>query len=522
MTTMNQFAQSLSDREFPVSWSNNFANYGLPLPLFAHQLPAYLGAVLILLGFSTTLSYNLIMFFGVAFSSFLFYLFLRQYFSKTDSLVAVILMNYFPYRIINIYIRGGLPEVLASSVFPLLLISIYQLNVKKQFSGLVLLTISLLLLALCHPMILVIYSIPLFFYFLATVNKKFLVKNSLRAILFSILGVGISAYYLLPLLVEMKYFYQGLSQNSVSLDNFLRLENFFSPNWYYFLTHPGPRGNFIKFGLIEAITLVVAMLLMILALIKNSKKTILFLKNHLVLIGWIISTFLTIFLLIPISFSLYQIRFLREIQYPWRFLSVIQFSLPFIFIYTLNLLKIKCKNLILFGLVLLILIARTSQLYGKNYIANIEDSYHFTQANLHSSNLNTIWSGRADDYPKKEKQLEVIEGNAVIKNEQLKNASRTFTLSAISDVRVIDYTFYFPGWVVKSNGQPVEIEFQDPEFRGLITYRLPEGNHNIEVSYKPTKIRLFSRIISMISLFIFLGAVLFLNKKLLHKKSFTK
>lgn len=512
MTTMNQFAQSLLDGEFPVSWSNNFANYGLPLPLFAHQLPAYLGAVLILLGLSTSLSYNLIMFFGVAFSSFLFYLFLRNYFSKIDSLVGVIVMNYFPYRIINIYIRGGLPEILASGIFPLLLLSIYKFNVKKQFSGLVLLTISILLLALCHPMMLVIYSIPSIIYFLVTINKNDFVKNSLQAILFAILGVGMSTYYLLPLLTEMKYFYQGLTQNAVSIDNFLRLENFLNPYWYYFLTHPGPRGNFIKFGLIETISLAVVSLIFFLLLINNSNNLKLFIKKHLVFIGWIVSALVTIFLLIPISFPLYKFKLLREIQYPWRFLSVIQFSLPFVLIYTLNLLKLKSKYLLLFKLVLLILFSRTPQLYGKNYIEKIEDSYYFTQANLHSSNLNTIWSGKTDDYPKKDKQLEIIEGDAVIENVQLKNASRNFTLLATSDVRIVDYTFYFPGWTVKNNDQPVEIEFQDPELRGLITYRLPKGNHHIEASYQPTRVRLFSRIISLISTFLFMAVALVLKR----------
>ena len=78
MTTMNQFAQSLSDKEFPVTWSNNFANYGIPLPLFAHQLPAYLGAILILLGFSTEMSYIVIVVSAVILSGALFYIFFKR------------------------------------------------------------------------------------------------------------------------------------------------------------------------------------------------------------------------------------------------------------------------------------------------------------------------------------------------------------------------------------------------------------------------------------------------------------
>ena len=75
MTTMNQFAQGLRDGEFPVTWSNNFANFGLPLPLFAHQVPAYLGAFLILLGTSTETAYIVLVVLSLILTNIFFYLF---------------------------------------------------------------------------------------------------------------------------------------------------------------------------------------------------------------------------------------------------------------------------------------------------------------------------------------------------------------------------------------------------------------------------------------------------------------
>jgi len=523
MTTMAQFSQALKEGEFPVSWSNNFANYGLPLPLFAHQLPAYLGALLIIAGFSVTTSYNILMFLGVLVGNLLYFYFLRRYFTSIHSLFATVIMNFFPYRIINVYIRGGLPEILASAIFPLLLISIYKINVERRVSGLFLLALSVLLLSLCHPMMLIIYSFPSLLYYLSTINKKNFSKKLIITILFAFVGVGISLYYLMPLMMEMKYFYHGLDKAPIKLSHFLGINNFINPNWYYYLTHPGPRGNFIKLGLYETSLIVSSIVAITFLIIKNSIKLTTFLKNNLVFAGFFLSTLIAILLVLPVMAPIFSLPILRSLQYPWRFLSVIQFTLPFIILYLFKLCLKKHLNAYLFGLVLLILIFRVPQLYGKNFVNNVESSYFFTQTNLHSSSLNTIWSGNTEDYPKKTTQLEVIEGKGIISNELLKNSSRRFSVISETDLRIVDYTFYFPGWNVKSNGQPVEIEFQDPEYRGLITYRLPKGEHLVEVVYRPTKIRLISRVISLISVFaLIVLSVIGYKTSLLHKEGFTK
>jgi len=243
MTTMAQFANALKDGGFPVTWANNFANYGLPLPIFAHQLPAYLGALFILFGFSVVGAYNLTLFLAVLLSSLFFYIFARKYAKANIALVATILMNFVPYRIANIYIRGGLPEILASVFYPLILLSIYQFNKKKKKIALVLIALAVFLLAITHPMMLLIFAIPLTIYFLATLEKKQWQKKILLALSAVVLGVFSAAYYLIPLNVEIRYFYQGAVESQINSEQFLNLTNFLSSDWYYFYAHPGPRGN---------------------------------------------------------------------------------------------------------------------------------------------------------------------------------------------------------------------------------------------------------------------------------------
>lgn len=103
VSTMSQYWQALSDGEFPVRWSNNFANFGLPLPLIAHQIPAYLGAIIIGLGFSPIASYNSVLFIGVFIGNLLFYLYLKRHFNNELTMTGMVVYAFFAYRIVNIY-----------------------------------------------------------------------------------------------------------------------------------------------------------------------------------------------------------------------------------------------------------------------------------------------------------------------------------------------------------------------------------------------------------------------------------
>ena len=497
---MSQFWQALSDGEFPVSWSNNFANYGIPLPLFAHQVPNYLGALLIGLGAGVVSAYNIVMFAGVFGSGLGVYFFLRRHVSELIAVSASIFNLLFAYRIINVYIRGALPEVVAAAVLPVILIGIeYLVADQKSKKGPALLLLGATLLALSHPMMLIIYGVPAagyFLYSLAQQNKSVRVQAVISATLSVGAGILIATYYLLPLLFERKYFYQSLNVTEFGGDKFLGLANFIDPQWYYYFTHPGPRGHFIKVGVIELVTLCLAGALSIWQLAKQKIQ-----PSALQL--WVGISLLLIVLMLPLSQPLYQyLPGFQELQYPWRFLNALQFTIPFVAAFLIASLAKKWQSVAAVLLVGSLLVARVPQLYGKNYVEYPEEQYAFTQTNLHTQSLNPIWSGNSLEYPVKTQQAAVIEGNAQINVISQKNASRTYQVSATQSARLVDYTFYFPGWEVQVDGAPVPIEFQDPNFRGLLTYQVPAGEHIVQVSYEDTKVRLLAKALSLIGILI--------------------
>ena len=50
------------------------------------------------------------------------------------------------------------------------------------------------------------------------------------------------------------------------------------------------------------------------------------------------------------------------------------------------------------------------------------------------------------------------------------------------------------------DGRPKVIEFQDQNYRGLITFYVDKGKHSVNIIYENTKIRKFADAISLVSL----------------------
>jgi len=512
MTTMNQFAQSLRDKELPVTWSNNFANFGLPLPLFAHQLPAYLGAVLILFGLSTETAFIALVTISVLLSSYCSFFFFKKLTNTKVALVATTISIYFPYKELNIYTRGALPELMSAIFLPIIFCGLYYLKKQNYKRAGILIALSIFATALAHPMMLLVFAIPSAIYFFSNTRKKYFKKEFSTLLISILLGVLTASYYLLPLILEMKYFYQGMINSSISLDRFLQLKQLFDPTWYYTLTHPGPRGNYIKLGIIEFVIFLTAVATLLLTYFNKLKKVTIKKENKELLI-WTMMATVSIALLLPFTQGIYKLPFFSQIQYPWRFLNTLQFLIPGLFIMlTKTLPKLSNKKLLLF-FVFIILYLRLPQFYGKNYISQPESDYEFNKANLHSLNMNTLWSDNSENYPTKTIQAEVVEGDGVLTPIDLKNASREYVVNASSQVKVVDYTFYFPGWKVKNqDGDNINIEYQSPLYRGLITYILPAGNHHLYLKYEVTKVRMLGNMLSILGVFSSLVILLYLNK----------
>lgn len=511
-TNIAQFYLALRDLDIPVRWADGFANYGLPIPIVAHQVTSYLGATLLFLGITPELSLKILYFLAFFLSAVTFYLFLRRFFQPFAACSGAFLYTFSSYKIFNLYVRGALPELFSAMFLPLILLGIMQFWKEGRLRGLLLVTIAIALLALNHPMMLLIYSfiyIPFFFW-------QFFQKRNIKGLSFSlqdvkkvillgmavITGLLIAGFYLIPLLREIKYFYYGITENTFNTGSFLKLENFISNAWPYFTSSEiGPRGHLVTVGLIESSLFLAGIIFFGVQLVRKKRD-----QSTSILTFALVAGLILLFLMLPISeWFFIHINLLGNIQFQWRILSAFIFIPPLILAYFLSLLQKPFYSLLA---ILVISIMIFPQLYGKNYIRTNQQQYFFTPFNVHSVMMNTIWTDKTENYPVKREKGEIIHGTGKIVKRIEQNSQREYMVSGTTPLRLVDYTFYFPGWNVYVDGQKTPIEFQDPNYRGVITYNVPQGDHKVKVLFENTRIRLVSNIASLAGLVIlFLGVL---------------
>lgn len=532
ITTIAQYHKALSDGEFPVGWGDGFANYGLPLGTIAHQIPSYAGGILTFITHDPLLSFNVLYAVFAIFSAIFFYWFVGLFLSESASFLATVFYTLAPYRIINLYMRGAMPEFASAVWIPLLFIALYRLSKSKQIIWFALLIISLVGLILTHPMMLIIYAPIIALWTFFTIRQD--VKAWGGIVLSGIIALLISAYYFLPLNLESKYLYHGISQTHYAHNQTTTLDSFINPVWRYNCTYRNDifgRCHLIKAGVTETIimllTTFMGLIIGLSRFIKNKS-----LKTHLdrvtryllendkgILLGFVIAGGLVSALLSTTFFEpLYEkVRTLGNIQYPWRFLSAYLFFPPIALALLFERVsKMWWSRIVWFVLIAFIVVIRFPQLYAKNYTVLPISTYYFTPINLHSNVMNPIWTADTTSYPVERSKATIIRGEGKIVSRTLKNASRTYQIEAKTPLQVSDNTFYFPGWMVYIDGVSTDIQFQDPSYRGVITFAVPKGKHTVRVVFEDTKIRLFGKLVTIFTLFA-VGVSLFVYSKFWSK-----
>lgn len=505
-----QFYRAVMEGGIPARWGDGFARYGMPIPIIAQQATSYIGAFLTFFTHDIVVSYNIVVFIGALLSSFLFYYFLRLYFQPKSSIVATILFNFAPYRIINIYIRGALPEFFSAVFLPIILIGTYYLLEKKKLSGVIIIALGVAGVILSHPFMFVVYSLLFVPYTVLLLIKQ---KNKIRHIMFLgiayVIGLGLTAYYMLPLLLEIKYFYYGLAKSHFIPNYFLHWENYFNPNWYYYYQNDTyVRGHFLQAGLFETLLVICFVILTGVMIVKKRK------FDMPLVCSVTVASILSIFLTLPISNFLYtHISLLDSLQRPWRMLSIFIFLPPIALAFLIDDIDKRIQNTILVVIVLLVVVTRFPQIYGKNYFVLPQSSYFNTSENLHGTILNTIWTSDVKDYQVKKFKAEVVRGKGQILESKVRNSYRRYVVKADSDVMMIDYTFYFPGWKVYVDGKESVIQFQDPAYRGVITYNVSQGKHVVDLKFENTKVRSLGNILSFLSFIILILIYFFIRNR---------
>ncbi len=511
------FYQSLKEGNIIPRWAEFLNwNYGHPILMFLYPLPEYAASLIHLLGFSFENSFKILMAISYILSGIFMYLWLKKFLGENAAIAGSIIYLYAPYRFIDLYVRGALGEHVAFLFIPLVLLAILTLNqipkktkITKYYLGLLSISISLAGLILSHNAISLIFFPFIFIYAL----YLFYEHRSKTKILLTFISLGfgflISFFFWFPAFVEGKYTLRDIVTAGAYSDRFVNIRDLIFGSWNY-----GESNEFtVQIGIIGIFISVICLILFFKLFKKNDK------QKFLLFITYIFFIISILLMLKESSFIWEKITTLQKLQFPWRFLSLTIFSTSLITAIFVSKIKIKYQNVLVMLIIVFSILPTINFWKAKDYKVK-SDNYYLKdyQGTTDTGESSPIWSIRfMETYPNN--TIEIISGNAVIEKVSRTSTQHSYKISNKEKVRVKENTLYFPGWKIFDNNQLVNIEFQDPKNRGLMTFDLEPGTHLIKVIFENTKIRQISEFISFFSILtIFFLPIAFTVKKIRNIK----
>lgn len=344
-----KFYQALSEGQIIPRWVQSLDfGLGTPVLMFYGVLPNYLGSLFHFLGFNFQNSIKMVLGFSFVLSAVAFYFFAREKFGKLAGFLGTLLYLWAPYRFLDVYVRGAVPESFAFIFPPLIFLSGEKLISKKWF---VMNVLAICALILSHNILALLF-----------VGVYLLYLGPKKIVLLGLaFGIILSSFFLWPAF---------FLQSAINLDS-LKVGDYYQSNFASLLQivySPWGFGTLnsnlsisVQLGLAQWLAVLLGITLVIRA--KKKRELVFFL---VVLAGCI---------LLMTNYSAFLWDMFTPLQivlYPWRFLAVAIFSAAVVASAVISLVP---KKLLVFGFLVVLFYA------NRNYLQVAEpfdkpDSYY--------------------------------------------------------------------------------------------------------------------------------------------------
>ncbi len=494
-----QMSKCFSDGQVPCRWVPDLGNgFGYPLFNYYPPLPYLVGHIFHLLSFQYLDIVKIVGILGFIFAAIFMYLLATEFWGAKAGIVSAIFYTYAPYHSVDFYVRGAMNEFWALVFFPLILHSIYKVIKSDQFNyWILILAISIAGLLLSHnPMLMIFTPIGLIwglFWILKTKNPK----NIFLLILSGFWGLGIAAFFTLPVLFEQKFVH--VETLVIGYFNYLAhfadlRQLFLNINWGYGGSGLGPNDG-LSFALGHLHWLVPILVLVLMLLVGRHRK-------HLTL-GLLLFAF-TLFALFmshsKSSFIWSLLKPLEFLQFPWRFLSLAIFSSSFL----AGALALISKKLTPFLLALLIFV-NYQYFRPREWFANQTDATTFS-----GSSWKHLITGSIFDYlPKSaplpppdsaKSDIELLSGTGSVIRTAKNSNYQAYVIDTTSAISVAQLqTFYFPGWKYFINGRQL-LHYDLDALLGRPEFNLSSGKNIVIAKFTNTPVRQVANTISLLSI----------------------
>ncbi|MEA3342449.1 MAG: glycosyltransferase family 39 protein [Chloroflexota bacterium] len=500
--------------------------YGYPFFNYRAPLSYYLALLFYLTGLSLPAALNGVYVLSIAGSALAAYLLARDLFGHRAGLVAAIAYAYVPYQFLDALLRANMPESVALPLMPLVLWAFRRLALTGQKRWFLAAIASLSALLLTHNISSLLFA-PLLFAYLAVLwlvyrrNFHWMTVGIALALAF-----GLTAFFWGPALLEQDYVQLHMSRTTRNNDfhyNFVTLAEIFAPPAPVDTSLMNPPMR-IHLGLAQAALAAAGLIVGILkSQIPNPKSQ----ERRANLIFFAVSAGFLIFMSTRASLWLWErVPLLPFVQFPWRLVGraalpvALLASVPFAASTLANSQTCKLASCLLpLASCFLILTAFPSTYPPHGYCPNapypaIDDLFAYERTSKlvgvdPEGSYFPVWVKERPVASPLEAQYGAAgpvarfdeaalpTGGFVVESDYGVNQAR-LVVESPAPFRARYLAFYFPGWRVTVDGEPVPVAPTDPD--GLIAFDLPAGRHTVTVRFGETPLRLTADVISLLSL----------------------
>ncbi len=333
-----EFDKAIRDGVWYPRWAPDFAfGYGYPFFNIYGPLSSYAGEALHLAGLDIVTAVKTVFGLSALLSGVTMYLFVRRLLGQPAGLVAALVYVYLPYHLFDLYVRAALAESVGFVFIPLTMWGFFEAVARPRLRALLAAALAYAglmftsnLLALLFTPILGLYVAGMLLWQLQTTNSKLritdsvvrLVRAGLWPLATLLLGLGLSAVFWLPAILEYKYVRvdQWVGGRFAFGDDFVEIFQLFSPRWGFGASIPGPDDTAgFQIGLAALVLFGLSFWAVSKIDDDSTRRTLRFFQAI---------TLVLIFLTTPASYVVWAVLPLSTFaQFPWRLLVLIA---PFI------------------------------------------------------------------------------------------------------------------------------------------------------------------------------------------------
>ena len=498
------FIEALREGVWYPRWlpRSNF-HQGTPVMLYYPPLPYYVTAALNGIVNAPFVALTLGCWLGLLLSGLSMYVFSRRLLPRGISMLAAVFYMAVPYHLFDFYHRTALSEFWAFAWLPLVLDATRRLAAGRGLRAVLYLAASFAALLLTHVTISFEMGLLLPVYLLLLTRR---LRHWLHAAGGMALAAGVSALFLVPLLLEVRYIRIDRALRIPFADYFLFRHLGSAFNRHLFPPPEGRRFFYLDGVNVMAVSLLVLLLVCALVIWRERRRLseIPMIKSLLWPVA--ILTALSLLLTTRLSAPLWRVApQFPYIQFPFRWLTITAVGVALLVGVAAFVITRAERSRLLYAALLsaaLIFTLSISALLVLRATYNRQELEEGLNG-LEVAEYRTIYldrQKRLDEYVKP--AIVVESGNAQADALDDLGARQRYAIAATTDATLVVRPQFFPGWKAWLDDQPVAIA---PSREGNIQVTVAPGEHTLLLRFEDTGPRRAGKAISAVAALLFLA-----------------